>query len=226
LLVRALVELRERAMLTRFLPAQVVAELTQPNSPLRRGTTVECSVLFVDLRDSTGITEHMPPERIGDFLTRFRRRITRAVHEHGGLIEKFSGDGALVIFGVPEAKPDDGRRALACAKRLVRAIDEWNEDRAPASPLSVVVGIHAGTCFCGVVGDGSRLEFTVVGDAVNVAARLEALAKRHDEPLIASREALERAGEGPGDEWRPLGAKRLRGHEALVEVFAYSGRAE
>jgi adenylate cyclase len=189
---------------------------------MRQGVSVNCVVLFVDLRDSTRITEHMPPERIGDFLTRFRRRITGAVGEYGGLIEKFSGDGALVVFGIPQPRPDDGQRAFACAKRLVQAIDEWNENRDLASPLSIVVGVHAGPCFCGVVGEDERLEFTVVGDGVNVAARLEALAKRHDEPLIASREALERAGEAENAEWRSLGTKRVRGHEVEIEVYAYA----
>jgi adenylate cyclase len=226
LLVRALREQRERMMLTRFLPAQIVTELTRPGSRLRQGTTSDCAVLFMDLRDSTGITERMPPERVGDFLTRFRQRITGAVEEYGGLIEKFAGDGALVVFGVPEARPDDGQRALACAKRLVRSIHEWNRNGDVPSPLSVVVGIHAGRCFSGVVGDESRLEFTVVGDAVNVAARLEGLAKQHDETLMASGEALARAGAVAANEWHPLGAKRLRGRDALVEVFAYRGAAE
>src|SRR5205085_2201087 len=174
--------------------------------------------LFVDLRDSTRITEHMEPERVGDFLTRFRRRITRAVAEQGGLIEKFAGDGALIVFGVPEAKPDDARRALACAKRLVEAIDEWNENRDPDSPLSIVVGVHSGPCFCGVVGEEARLEFTVVGDAVNVAARLEVLAKRRNEALLVSAAALAQAGEDARAEWQPLSTERLRGHEAAVEV--------
>jgi adenylate cyclase len=226
LLVRALKEQRERVMLTRFLPAQIVTELTRPYSRLRHGTTSECSVLFIDLRNSMGITERMPPERVGDFLTQFRQRITRPVEEYGGLIEKFAGDGALVVFGVPEARPDDGQRALACAKCLVRSINDWNLCGDAASPLSVVVGIHAGRCFSGVVGDESRVEFTVVGDAVNVAARLESLAKQHEEPLIASREALECAGEIAAGEWHPLGAIRLRGREALVEIFAYRGPAE
>jgi adenylate cyclase len=79
----------------------------------------------------------------------------------------------LVVFGVPDARLDDGQRALACAKRLVRSIHEWNHEWDAPSPLVVVVGLHAGSCFSGVVGDESRLEFTVVGDAVNFAARLD-----------------------------------------------------
>jgi adenylate cyclase len=166
--------------------------------------------------------EHMPPDRIADFLTRFRRRITNAAAEYGGLVEKFIGDGALIIFGVPEPHSDDGRRALACAKRLIEVMQEWNTTRDPINPLSIAVGLHVGQCFCGVVGDASRLEFTAVGDAVNVAARLELLAKQSDEVLIASRDALAYADE-PLDRsmWHPLGSENLRGREAPVEVYAY-----
>ena len=117
----------------------------------------------------------------------------------------------MVVFGVPDARPDDGQRALACASRLVRSIDEWNHEWDAPSPLAVVVGIHAGSCFSGVVGDESRLEFTVVGDAVNVAARLESLAKQHGEPLMASREALERAGEETANEWSRLAPSACEG---------------
>jgi adenylate cyclase len=222
LLVRALQEYRERVLLTGFLPTGIVSEITRPGSRLREGMSLHCPVMFVDLRDSMRITENMTPERIADFLTRFRRRITKVVEEHDGLIEKFAGDGALIIFGVPEPKPDDGRRALACAKRLVEVMEEWNATRDAKAHLSITVSLHAGQCFCGVLGDASRLEFTAIGDAVNVAARLERLAKRSDETLIASREALTDAEEAlDRPPWHALGAQLLDGREAPVEVYAF-----
>ncbi|WP_414474964.1 adenylate/guanylate cyclase domain-containing protein [Microvirga sp. M2] len=222
LLVRALTEQRERSILTRFLPTEVVPELTRPESRLRRGISQQCAILFVDLRNSTHLTEHMLPEQVADFLTRFRRRITRVVLEHGGLIEKFAGDGALIVFGVPEPQPDDACRALACAKSLVSAIAEWNRSRPPAAPLTVAMGLHTGECFCGVVGEEARLEFTVLGDAVNVAARLESFAKHRNEMLIASKRVLADAHE-PLDRhtWQHLGIEWLRGHEASIDVYAY-----
>jgi adenylate cyclase len=224
LLVRALVEQRGRALLTRFLPAEVASEITRPGSRLRTGLAVECLVLFVDLRDSTRITQHMAPLQVADFMTRFRRRIAREVSAHGGLIEKFAGDGALVVFGVPEPRHDDGVRALACAKRLIEMIGEWNDHREADSSLSIAIGLHSGPCFCGLVGDEARLEFTVIGDAVNVAARLEALAKQLDELLLVSRRALQSAGEQPGSEWRLVGAEQLRGRDETIEVYALAGR--
>jgi adenylate cyclase len=200
----------------------VASELARPGSRLREGACIPCTVLFVDMRGSTGLSERMRPEEVADFLTRFRRRIANAVEAHEGLIEKFTGDGALIVFGVPEPRPDDARRGLACALDLVAAIDEWNHNRDPDSPLSIVVGLHSGPCFCGVVGEAAREEFTVIGDPVNVAARLESLAKEHDEAVIASAAVLAEAGVATTDPcWRSLGDTLIRGRRDPVAVFAY-----
>jgi adenylate cyclase len=222
LLLRALKEERERAILTRFLPGEVAEELTRANSHLREGISIECTVLFVDLRGSTALAERLSPAATAEFLSRFRERIARVANAHGGLIEKFAGDGAFIVFGAPTPNTDDSARAVACARQLLETIADWNAERAPAPPLAIVVALHTGRCFCGVVGDESRLEFTVVGDTVNVAARLEQLAKRLNRTLIVSKATLDRAGEDlPGGRWVRLGNRPLRGHEALVEVYVH-----
>jgi adenylate cyclase len=221
LLLNALAEARGRQLLTRFLPPTVAADLLREGSPLSKGATLDCAIIFVDLRDSTGLVEKMPPDQVADFLTRFRRRITSAAKAHQGVIEKFIGDGAMIVFGVPTPQPDDARRAIACGLDLVRAIEQWNENRNIDSRLAIVVGIHAGPCFCGVVGDQSRLEFTVIGDTVNVAARLEVLAKARNQTILASRNVLDRAEMlGENANWRSLGDQPLRGRDEPVEVFA------
>ncbi|MBV8192471.1 MAG: adenylate/guanylate cyclase domain-containing protein [Alphaproteobacteria bacterium] len=227
LLLRALKEERERAILTRFLPGEVADELTRPNSHLREGISIECTVVFVDLRGSTALAERLSPAATADFLSRYRERIARVAGAHGGLIEKFVGDGAFIVFGAPSPKADDSTRAVACAKQLLATIAEWNAERAPAPPLAIVVALHTGRCFCGVVGAESRLEFTVVGDTVNVAARLEQLAKRLNRTLIASQVTLRQAGEDLSDgRWVRLGSRPLRGHEAPVEVYVHEGNAD
>jgi adenylate cyclase len=222
LLLRALKEERQRAILTRFLPGEVADELMRPNSHLREGISIECTVVFVDLRGSTALAERMSPVATADFLSRYRERIARVAAGHGGLIEKFVGDGAFIVFGAPTPNGDDSARAVTCARQLLDTIAEWNAERAPAPPLAIVVALHTGRCFCGVVGDESRLEFTVVGDTVNVAARLEHLAKRLNQTLIASKVTLEQAGEDlSSGRWVRLGSRPLRGHEALVEVYVH-----
>jgi adenylate cyclase len=222
LLLRALVEQQRLSTLVRFLPGEVASEILRPSSRLRPGMDLECAILFIDLRDSTRLMERMPPEQIADFLIRFRRRITRIVRQHRGIIEKFAGDGALIVFGVSDPQPDDCRRALACGRHFIKSMEEWNARRDQGAHLRLAAGIHAGRCFCGIVGDESRQEFTVLGDTVNVAARLEEIAKQRDLCLVASREILMRAGEDLGGRsWQPLGIQRIRGYGGALEIYAY-----
>ena len=119
----------------------------------------------------------MDPTRLAVFIASFRRRVIQAAALHGGMIDKFAGDGALVLFGVPEAKPDDAARALACGRTLLDLVERWNAKRNFDPPLRIGIGVHTGEMFCGVVGDEDRLEFTVLGETVNTAARIEQATK-------------------------------------------------
>jgi adenylate cyclase len=210
LLVRAVTETSHRASLSRFLPTEI-AHLVEPHrlEEWRRGRRQEVAILFVDMRDSTALAEHTDPTRLSVFLASFRRRVLRAVEANGGVVDKFIGDGALIVFGVPEPRPDDARRALACARELLRQLDRWNAKRDFDPPLRIGIGIHTGQVYCGLVGDDTRLEFTVLGDAVNVAARIEAATKQFTLPLLASQPVVAAAGEL--DRWRVVSVEQLRG---------------
>lgn len=196
LLERAVRETTLRVTLTRYLPNELAPVLTeQAFASLRQGRRAHVTVLFVDMRASTYFGETMDPTRLAVFITSFRRRVQRAAALHGGVIDKFTGDGALILFGVPGAGDDDAKRALACGRTLLELIRRWNAKRHFNPPVRVGIGIHAGDVFCGVVGDESRLEFTVVGETVNIAARIEQATKGADCELLASRETVEEAGE-------------------------------
>ena len=216
LLLRALAEGQERRLFTQFLPGPVAAEIGREESDLRRGVTRDCVVMFVDMRGSTGLAENRDPHRVAAFIARFRGLVRPVVEAHGGVVEKFIGDGALVVFGVPREASDDAERALACAREIAASGAAWEAEGEDGAP--VVIGIHAGPCFCGVVGDSERLEFTVLGDPVNVASRLEALAKSGGHRLVVSREVLVRAGAEAAPCWRALGAQDIRGRDAAIEV--------
>lgn len=196
LLERAVRETTLRVSLTRYLPTELAPILTeQAFSSLRQGRRIRVTVLFVDMRASTSFGETMDPSQLAVFITSFRRRVLRAAARHGGVIDKFTGDGALVLFGVPNGGEDDAHRALDCGRTLLRLIDRWNEKRRFDPPVRVGIGIHTGDVFCGVVGDESRLEFTVVGETVNIAARIEQATKGTDCELLASVETVQDAGE-------------------------------
>ena len=218
LLVRALDEAERRAALTRFLPAEIASLVTDATAGgLRSGRRQRAAILFVDIRDSTARAENLDPERLSMFISAFRRRVTRAAEQHGGVIDKFIGDGALIVFGLPAPMHDDATRALACAKTLLSHIDRWNRKRQFDPAVRVGIGVHVGDVFFGVVGDETRMELTVLGDAVNVAARLEQATKTFATPLLASAAAVDAAGEAPG--WIEVSHEALRGRAAAVRVM-------
>jgi adenylate cyclase len=196
MLERAVRETTLRVTLTRYLPRELAPILTdQAFASLRQGRRIPVSLLFVDIRASTTFGETMEPAQLAVFITSFRRRVLRAASRHGGVIDKFTGDGALILFGVPAAQEGDARRALACGQTLLTLIERWNAKRGFNPPVRLGIGVHTGDVFCGVVGDESRLEFTVVGETVNIASRIEQATKAAGCELLASQETVMAAGE-------------------------------
>lgn len=219
LLERAVEETRLRANLTRYLPGELAPVPSEDAfAHLRAGRRIQVALLFVDIRESSLIGESMTPAELARFITAFRRRVTRGAAEHGGVIDKFIGDGALVLFGVPTPTPADASRALACGRTLLALVDRWNQKRRPSPPVRIGVGVHCGEMFCGVVGDEGRLEFTVLGEPVNGAARLEKANKTFGTQLLASREVVEAAGET--GRWVEVSREPLPGTSRPITVMA------
>ena len=218
LLRRAVDESVRRASLARFLPSEISSLIgTAAAATLREGRRQVATVVFVDMRDSTARAETLDSRALSVFISSFRRRITQAAHSHGGVIDKFIGDGALIVFGVPEPRSDDAARALAFASDLAGRIERWSAKRGAEQPVRIGIGVHTGEVYCGLVGDESRIEFTVLGDAVNVAARLEDATKRHGRPVLASEAAVRAAG---AIGWAELRSEVLRGRGQETRIMA------
>ena len=210
LLERAVRETTLRVNLTRYLPRELAPILSDRTfDDLRAGQRISATLLFVDIRASSSFGESMDPTRLAIFISSFRRRVVKAAALHGGMIDKFTGDGALILFGVPTARPDDAARALACGRTLLELVERWNAKREFAQPLRIGIGIHMGEMFCGVVGDEDRLEFTVLGETVNTAARIEQATKSADCDCLASQEVVRAAGEDAL--WREVECEPLPG---------------
>lgn len=207
-----------RASLSRFLPAEIAPRVAEGDADLRRGRRQRAVIVFVDIRDSTGMAEGMDPERLSRFFTAFRTRILGCVRRHRGFVDKFIGDGALILFGVPDEGGDDAARALAFAHDLIRTVGAWNTTREVPQTVRIGIGIHVGEVFCGIVGDEERMEFTVLGDAVNVASRLEQATKRYGEMILASGAAVE--GSSDRAAWREIGREPLAGRKEPIAIFA------
>ncbi len=127
----------------------------------------------------------------------------------------------MIVFGLERESGSDAANAIACARALTSVTLDWSRERADVgeNSLNVAMGLHWGEAFIGAVGDEKRLEFTVLGDVVNVASRLEAFAKQRDESLIVSIAALHRARESRSG-WRNLGMVTVRNREESIELFA------
>ena len=183
--------------LTRYLPRELAPILTdQAFASLRQGRRIPVTLLFVDIRASTTFGETMEPAQLAVFITSFRRRVLRAAARHGGVIDKFTGDGALILFGVPAARRAMQGARLPAAAPCSTLIERWNAKRGFNPPVRLGIGVHTGDVFCGVVGDESRLEFTVVGETVNIASRIEQATKAAGCELLASQETVDGGGRG------------------------------
>jgi adenylate cyclase len=219
LLHRSITEAQQKANLTRYLPAQLTSRLAEASlDDLRRGARQNMAVLFIDIRGFTRWSQGRDPHEVGTYITDFRSRVQGCSDSYGGMIDKFMGDAAMVLF---EGKKAAGR-AVGCASGLAESMAVWSENRLAAGEeaVSVGIGLHWGEVFSGVVGDPQRLEYTVFGDTVNIAARLEQLTKQEQQGIIVSAAVLQAASVAPASNgWSPLPAAELRGRSGGIEIF-------
>ena len=184
------------------------------------GRNQDVAVLFCDIRNFTGLAETMPPEEVIRFLSDYQRRMVEAVFAHGGTLDKFIGDAVMATFGTPETAPDDARRAVDAAIAMRGALAALNRERAAAgkSQIGHGIAIHYGPVVVGNVGTEERLEYTVIGDTVNVAAHLADLCKSAGEDLLISEAVRARLDGAVPTRAVPVG--NLRGRRTPVEVYA------
>ena len=229
---RAVMAETERANLGRYFSPKVVEHLAAADvGGLEAGRAQDAAVMFVDVIGSTRRMEASTPEEVIAVIRAFHRRIVPIVFRHNGSIDKFLGDGLMAVFGAPDKTPDEARHALLCAVEIVDTIDQWR-DRLVADgrvATTVGIGLHYGRVIQGNVGIADRLEFTTVGDTVNVASRLETMTRQLDVGILLSREALaaaERSGPLPAElkaRCRDLGLQPIVGH-APVHIIAIDRR--
>jgi adenylate cyclase len=192
------------------------------NGAIRRGEGEEIRAVlwFSDLRDFTGLNERLPPGEMLEVLNNYLQLVGNALAANGGEILKFIGDGVMAYFPAEDALflPVVTGQAIAAARRLIEDIEAANEARAAAGghePLRFGIGLHVGPVTFGNVGTADRLDFTVIGPAVNRASRLEGMTKALGVPVCASAEFND-ACMVP---MKSLGRHRLRGIPAPVEIF-------
>jgi adenylate cyclase len=169
------------------------------------GETRVVSVLFVDIVGSTTLATEREPAEVVELLNQFFAVVVEEVDRHSGLVNKFIGDAVLAVFGAPVELEDHATRALAAGRSMATRLAEEVPD------LDAGIGVATGEAVAGNVGDESRFEYTVIGDAVNAAARISDLAKKVDRRVLASRESLEAADDDEAAHWQEHETVTLRG---------------
>ena len=174
------------------------------------GAEIEISVLFADVRGSTGLAEGMAPEEFSRLLARFYGAAADVIDQHDGIVDKFVGDSALALFIPGFAGNDHAANAIEAARGLIEETGDW---------LPVGAGVHTGTSFVGSIGDGDARDFTALGDTVNAASRLTGLAGAGE--ILISADAAAAAGlETNGLERRTL---ELRGRDQPLDAWVAAG---
>lgn len=212
----------------RYLSSAMVDRLVADPSALRLGGELrEATVMFVDVRDFTAITERLSPERLTELVNRVLTAIGDAIQARGGTIDKFIGDAVMAFWNAPLQDPDHRRSACAAALDILAAVArldaelqaEGADGREPWPRVRVGVGLNTGRCHIGNMGSQQRFSYSALGRPVNVAARLEALTKEAGFPILAGRETAEGAPELAWLELDPVvtrGSREATGLRALL----------
>ncbi len=169
------------------------------------------TVLFADMQGFTALCHEYPPEEVVETLNKYLSAATRIIRKHGGTLHKFIGDGVMAVFGDPIPQDDHGRRAVLAAWELVHSVAE----------SYIRVGCHTGLLVAGDVGSEEFLEYTVIGDTVSTASRLEGLNKEYDTQIMLSAATVEAAG--PGIQVQALGEATVRGRAEPLQVYTVQG---
>ncbi len=206
-----------RAMLGKVVSPAIAEELLSQKIDFS-GQEQEVTVLFSDIRSFTTLCEGRPPSAILAMLNTYLTTVSSLIDERNGVVDKYIGDAVMALYGAPLGAPDDPQRCLDTALAMLRALPGLNAQFAADGwpPLSIGIGIHSGNVVAGNIGSSTRLNYTVLGDTVNLAARLESLCKYYGVPLIVSGTTMQRCS---GIVFRELDLVRVKGKSEVVAIF-------
>lgn len=217
----AVEEARRRVCLSRYFSPQVTDLLLAADTEsLRRGLRCEATVLFSDVRGFTAFSERLDAAIVVELLDHYFRETTSLVFQHGGMVDKLIGDGMLAVFGAPRPLPDHAGAAVRCAMAIQSVVKRLDFRRYGLERFEVGVGLHSGPVLLGDVGGGAFLNFTVMGNTVNVASRVQGLTKELATPVLLT-EAVVRATTGEVGQVERVGPATVRGVAAPVELYRF-----
>jgi adenylate cyclase len=193
------------------------------------GEAKELTILFTDLRDFTVLSEKEEPAAVIKSLNHYFQIVVDAADRYGGVVNKFGGDSTLVLFGLTDEQDNpqgSAEAAVRAAMAIREGLDELNDRRTAEglAPLSAGIGINTGKVIAGLIGTERRMEYTAIGDAVNLSARIQTLNRKLDTDILMSEASYKALGPA---EWLQVvdqGARRLKGKSKAVRVYAIGRR--
>jgi class 3 adenylate cyclase len=215
---------RLRGVFSRFVPEHVVEDvLERTDDDLRLGGSRDLgTVMFADLRDFTAFSESTGPQRVIELLNEYFGEMTEAIFEHGGTLVGYRGDGLLAVFGAPIPLDDHADRSLAAAREMLGVrlprFNRWLGEHGLGKGFTMGIGLNSGGFMSGNVGSARQLEYTVHGDTVNTAARLEAMTKTAERSILVAESTCQALLHPPGD-LAFVGEFNVRGRESTIRLW-------
>lgn len=214
-----------RKAFSRFVPEQIIDELVdeaEKNEKVGVGEKRDVAILFSDIRSFTNISEHNKPEVIVGFLNRYFTIMTTIIKKHGGTVDKFIGDAIMALFGAPVSYEDNTRRAVAAACEMRDALASVPLDGLvlpDGMKFDIGIGIHYGDVIVGSIGSDDKTDYSVIGDNVNLASRLEGLTKKYGSMIVVS-ESVKNDIKTDDFTFRHLDDVKVKGKAKAVPIYA------
>lgn len=221
---------KENTQISRYFSPAIADKIKSASNEFMKpgGNLQEVGILFSDIRNFTTLSEALTPKETMEMLSEYHEKMVKVIFDNGGTLDKFIGDGIMATFGTPNPGQDDAENTLKAALAMRNALEEFNLSRKKRQllPISSGIGIHFGEVIAGNIGTPERLEYTIIGDNVNIASRIESTCKELKVDLLCSANLIEKI---PLEKKKNLaiesgGIVLLKGKSNTLEVFKVSGK--
>ena len=187
-------EKRMKSTMSRYMDPGLADQILEGGEEVLGGKSTMATVLFSDIRGFTTLTEELGPQATVSLLNEYFTIMVDCIQKEGGMLDKFIGDAIMAAFGVPIPHEDDEDRAVRAAIGMIRALHVWNRQRAieGKKPVGMGIGLNTDTIVSGNIGSPKRMDYTLIGDGVNLASRLESLCKQYHASILISENTVRR----------------------------------